>query len=271
MASTYHGRFNLSEVNRFKTKYIIGETLVARGTNSVASGTHKKTNHDVIIKATFTQEANSKLKEANILRKLANVPGVVDMLDHFHTHPKVHILVFEKSGNQSLRRYLREFGALTQNQARLLIKQIVTTVDLCLQLNIIHTQLKSSNLVLNAQLWEIKMTNFNAATYINPDGYDAKKRRLCTSVSPPEYFTRKHFTSDGLSVWSIGCLLYELLFNVEPFKGVHEILNKNCFNRQQKKTISLKTQLFVEWCLEKNSIDRMTLKQMLNHHWITKR
>ena len=38
---------------------------------------------------------------------------------------------------------------------------------------------------------------------------------------PPEWFQHGRYTQDGATVWSLGCLLYVLLFSTPPFKRAH--------------------------------------------------
>lgn len=260
---------NLDDVNSFHAKYRLDRNLVARYTNNVALGIDRLTHQPVIIKSVFNQESQ-KLKEVNLLKKLKDVDGVVDLLDHFHTQEQLHLVITKKFGQISLRRYLKEYRSLTENDARALIIQIINTVQQCAKLNIFHLQLKTGNLLLDTQRWQVKITNFNAATYIRIGGFQSTKRRVSIGQSPPEYYIKKHFYFDGLTVWSIGTLLYEMLFSHKPFHCAHDIINKPCFTKPPT-NLSLHAQLFLEWCLEKREEDRMTLEQMMHHPWLKTR
>ena len=269
MTTCLPGRMNPIEFLRFTSKYTLGKTLVETEFNTVSDAIAKNTGETVIIKTVFHEKDH--LKEANLLRKLQNVPGVVDLLDHFQTHPSVHLLIIKKFGGLSLRRFIKKYGPVREHKVWELAVQIIQTVELCASKNIIHTQLSPANLVLDPQRWRVKLTNFNAATYDSPVKFDAKKRRLGLYNSPPEYYTHKYFTSDGLNVWSIGNIIYELLFAAQPFHSVQDIIHKDIIFPQHQKNISLNVKLFIEWSLEKNIVDRMKFKQMLHHPWVTKK
>ena len=257
---------NLDDVDSFHAKYRLDRNLVARTTNNVALGIERLTHQPVVIKSVFNQ-GSEKLKEANLLRKLRGTPGVIELLDHFHTPEQVHLLITKKFGQISLKRYLKEHPPLSEDKAKALIIQVINTVQECAQLNIFHTQLKTGNFLLDTHQWQVKLTNFNAATYIRIGGFKSTKRRISIGQSPPEYYINKHFYFDGLTVWSIGTLLYEMLFSHKPFYCAHDIISKPCFTKPPKH-LSINAQLFIEWCLEKRESDRMTLEQMMRHPWL---
>ena len=261
------GPVYLDEIEHFHARYRIDRVLVYRTTNTIAVGIDRVTHDPVIIKSAFNQ-GQYKLKEVNLLRKLRNVPGVVELLDHFHTQERVHLLVTRKFGQTSLRRHLKIKRGLTENEAKNLILQIVDTVQECAKQNIFHTRLDPDNLVLDTRRWQVQLRNFDAATYIRIDGLSSSYKKLCYERAPPEYHTPGHYYWDTLTVWFIGTLLYEMLFSQTPFQSAYDIINKPCFP-QKPNPLSRQAQLFIEACLKKQEKDRMSWKHVLHHPWIT--
>ena len=115
---------------------------------------------------------------------------------------------------------------------------------------------------------EIKLINFSSAcSFDNDQDFTSQ---LSHKNAPPEFFKFKKYSADGLYVWSLGVLLYTLLFNKPPFKSPYEIVNTPLCIPSTKK-ISLDVKLFLKWVLRKDESDRITLNEMTCHPWITKK
>ncbi len=255
------------EIEHFHSRYRIDKVLVLHYTNNVSVGIDRITHDSVIIKSAFNQ-GTPKLKEANLLRKLRNVTGVMDLLDHFHTQERVHLVITKNFGDMTLKRYLQEMNALTEDDARKLLLQVITTVQECARFNIFHFKLKTDNLMLDIHQWQVKLKNFDCATYIRPEGFKDKKRKLCFERAPPEYHSQSYFYWDTYTVWSIGTLLYEMLFSRPPFNCAYDIINTPCFKKPPHH-LSRHAQWFIESCLKKKEEERIYWKHLIHHPWIT--
>jgi serine/threonine protein kinase len=255
---------NLSEVQRFTQKYYLRRTLTSGKFNAVASAHNKNTFQKVIIKAIYNPEY-CKLKEAAILKKLQHVPGVIQYMDHFLIEPTIHLLALEYFGQMTLSGFLSTEAPVSESTAYTIFNQLFFTAHACFQQNILHRKLKPSNILINVRTLEIKITNFNSASQFD---YQEFTSQLCQDIAPPEYFIFGTYTADGLYVWSLGLILYELLFNCKPFLSIHEIMNKVLTLPCHKQNLSLDVKLFLRWTLEKT--ERITLHQIMHHPWLTK-
>lgn len=262
--------FNMAEVDRFDSKYLLGKAFFEGHMNAVAVGINRHTKKRVVVKSTYKPRQDFKSKEADILKKLRHVPGVVDYLDHYYIKTDVHFLVLKHFGGHTLKRFLAENGSISEQHTHKVIRQIVTAVHHCLQLNILHKQIKPNNILIDIKTLQVKITNFGNACYFDPDGFNSQTNKLCSKVAPPEYYTLNHYTGDGLNVWSIGLLLYNLLFNRSLFNSMIDTVCQTCYI-PRKKNVSLDVKLFILWTLEKSLSERMTFNEMIHHSWITKK
>lgn len=267
--TSIHYPYKRTEIDRFVAKYQLGRTLLDRGLNAVATGYEKETFTTVVIKAVVKRPDQLKLKEANILRKLNKVPGIVEIMDDYNVKGDLHLVVMRQFGHTNLKKYLGRNGNLSETMAHKVMVQIIAAVQECKKLNIVHTQIRASNILVDLRSFTVKLTNFNTATYIVPEGYSAKVRRISPDLTPPEYHTQKHYTSEGQTIWALGLLLYNMLFNSHAFKSPHEIIYQRIL--KFTKNISLEAEIFLEWSLEKHPQERMTLIEMKHHPWITKK
>jgi serine/threonine protein kinase len=256
----------MPEVYRFTQKYELTQTLSQGKFNAVAKGYNKNTQQKVIIKSVYNPEYR-KVKEANILKQLRHVPGVIQYLDIFYIKSNIHFLVLEYFGQSTLKAFLNTEGALSENTAYTIFNQLFFTVHACFQQNILHRKLKPSNIHINVSTLEIKLTNFNSASQFDEPEFTSQ---LSHDIAPPEYFNTGHYTANGLYVWSLGLLLYELLFNNKPFESPHEIMTKVLIFPCHHQILSLDVKLFLKWMLEKNINKRITLHQIMHHPWLTK-
>jgi serine/threonine protein kinase len=256
---------NKPEVRRFQNTYILKKTLSQGKYNTVAAGYNKNTHQNVAIKSVYNPDYR-KIKEANILKKLHHVPGVIQYIDLFYIKSDTHFLVLEYFGQMNLKKFLATEGPVSESLAYTIFNQIFFTVHACFQKNILHRKVKPSNILINVSTLEIKLTNFNSASQFDELEFNSQ---LSHDIAPPEYFIFGTYTADGLFVWSLGLLLYELLFNRKPFASPHEVMTKVLTLPCHYQFVSLDVKLFIKWMLDKNKNERITLHQIMHHPWLT--
>jgi len=256
---------HLPEVQRFTQKYYLKRTLLRGKFNAIAYGHDKITHAKVLIKSIYKPEP-CKLKEATILKKLLHVPGVVTYLNHYAIKCNIYFLVIEYFGHMDLQFFLSTNGAVSEKIAHTIFKQLVTTAHECFKNHILHRKLTPSNILIDVKTNQIKITNFNSASQF--DDSDEFTAQLSDEVAPPEYLLTKKYTADGLYTWSLGLILYKLLFNKKPFNSHADVINTPLTIAPHNQILSLNVIAFLNWLLAK--FDRISLHQMSHHPWITK-
>jgi serine/threonine protein kinase len=78
------------------------------------------------------------------------------------------------------------------------------------------------------------------------------------------------YSANGLYVWTLGLVLYEMLFACKPFQSCNDIVHTSCalFNN---KTLTLEAQSLVAWMLTKSVHKRISLNELTHHPWVTKK
>ncbi|KPI89533.1 putative protein kinase [Leptomonas seymouri] len=121
------------------------------------------TQRKVAVKQLFgnrLQDREDWLREVDALNALNNhhCPHVIQYLDHMQQHGKL-FLVEEYAERGSLLRQLRQDGPMTEGVACNIVFQILTTLHRMSQWNIIHGDLKASNILLfDGEM--VKLTDF---------------------------------------------------------------------------------------------------------------
>lgn len=257
----------LPELMRFFYIYNIDKTLFSNCFNSVAVGHCIKTKRPVIIKAVYNNRRQFN-KEVTLLKKLKHVQGVVRFVDSFSLD-NGHMIVTEHFGDMNLYRFLQNAAPITENVIHTVIKQLVVTIQTFFKHRILHRKIKPSNILLDLKNLRIKIINLNAACrFDRPD--DVFKTPMCEDIAPPEYFLFETITADSLYVWSIGLVMYEMLFNRKPFNSKTEVVRKT-LSVVSSTPISEHAVNLVSWMLSKDPKQRITLKQCLHHPWLSKK
>lgn len=159
----------------------------------------------------------------NQIHKEINHAKVVRHFDTIEIDNNSFCTVLELCSGPDLYTYLKTNKTLTEKDARIIISQILSGVEYLnrLQKKIIHYDLKPQNIIFNNM--EVKISDFGLAKIMDDD---SDKIELTSQgvgtywYLPPECFdTDKNppGISSKVDVWSIGVILYEIVFGIRPF------------------------------------------------------
>ena len=156
---------------------------------------------------------------------------------------------------------------LEEKRALKIFIQIVKAIDYCQSKNICHRDIKLENiLILNDGT--IKLIDFGFAVKSNKKTYQTL---LCGSPSymAPEIVKREKYIAQYSDIWSLGVLLYSMLYGRFPFQGKtqKELFDniKNCeFEFPNDINTNENTINLIKRILVVNPNQRPSLKEILN-------
>ncbi|GAB6031374.1 Serine/threonine-protein kinase plk4 [Chamberlinius hualienensis] len=255
--------------------YEVGKLLGKGSFAAVYSGICCKTGIEVAIKMIKKDLMQAPGMASRVNQEIAihiklNHPSILKLYKYFDDHRHVY-LILELCHNGEMDSYIKKHTkVLTEDEARPFMRQIVEGVLYLQSQNIMHRDLKLSNLLLTNDM-KIKIADFGLATQLSRLG--ESHRTMCGTpnyISPEVAMRRNH----GLEcdVWSLGCMLYTFFVGRPPFDST-----------EVKKTLSLvrkaeflipnglsaeATDLLVS-LLQKEPRDRIKLVDVLRHPFMT--
>ena len=155
--------------------------------------------------------------EIKILKQLDNV-NIMKLYEVIKTD-KFNYLIMEYIEGISLLEIIKKEKNhfIEEKRALKIFAQIVKAIEYCQSKNICHRDIKLEN-VLTLKNDIIKLIDFGFAVKTNKETFQTL---LCGSPSymAPEIVKKEKYIAQYSDIWSLGVLLYSLLYGRFPFKG----------------------------------------------------
>ena len=201
--------------------YIFSNKRIGCGSFSeVYQGYNRKDpNHKVAIKKiriSDNYDLNYRIEtEINVMKNLSH-PNVIELYDVIGDSEGDHLyLVLEYCAKGDLSKYLNK-RPVTEKYAKKYLKQIASGLQYLLSKNIIHRDLKPQNILISSNN-SLKIADFGFAKFFRGDEIE---NTVCGSplYMAPEIMKDHEYTIKA-DLWSLGVILYQLLFGKAPFKS----------------------------------------------------
>ncbi|XP_006032890.1 serine/threonine-protein kinase SIK1 [Alligator sinensis] len=154
-------------------------------------------------------------REVQIM-KLLNHPHIIKLYQVMETKDMLYI-VTEFAKNGEMFDHLTSNGHLSESEARKKFWQILSAVEYCHSHHIVHRDLKTENLLLDANM-NIKLADFGFGNFYK-SGEPLSTWCGSPPYAAPEVFEGKEYEGPHLDIWSLGVVLYVLVCGSLPFDG----------------------------------------------------
>ncbi|KAG0338793.1 hypothetical protein BG004_007084 [Podila humilis] len=178
--------------------------------------------------------------------------------------PKAALLVRRTSCD--LFECIEHHSKFSESQARMIFKQIVECVSYLNAKGICHRDIKDENIVIDND-FVVKLIDFGSAVIIpRPQGKLFDRFYGTINYASPEILKGEKYRAESAEVWSLGILLYTILYGEVPFNDPVQAISGPYITprvRSSNECLHL-----LNWMLAKTPERRATIEDVLAHPWI---
>ncbi|KAL4708428.1 hypothetical protein ACJJTC_019664 [Scirpophaga incertulas] len=257
---------------RLKQRFDIVRKLGQGTYGKVQLGINKKTGQEVAIKTIKKCKIESEADLVRIRREVQIMssvrhPNIVHIYEVFENSEKM-ILVMEYCSGGELYDYLSQKKVLQEDEARRLFRQIATAVYYCHIHKICHRDLKLENVLLD-QTGSAKIADFGLSNVFKETSLLST---FCGSplYASPEIVKGTPYIGPEVDCWSLGVLLYTLVYGAMPFDGsnfkrlVRQISNGDYYEPKSPSTASP----LIRDMLTVDPVKRADIAYICDHPWV---
>lgn len=262
-------------VNHYEIKQKLGEGSFS----TVFLGKHRKT------KAAYAVKHINKVKasienyenEVKVMKAIKKNPhkNLVCLKEVFEDDDDLFLVEELVSCGDLLAYITKNKATMKEEDAKRMFFSVLLAVEQLHRLGIAHRDIKLENVMLTEKE-EVKMVDFNLSSFFTKDVLLTK---YCGSVfyCAPEILRRTPYNGEKVDIWSLGVLLYVLLFFKFPFDIsrkdeeperkdiVKKKILKGKFCFPEKGSISAEAKNLINWILVEDPSQRPTASMIKQH------
>jgi len=266
------------------------EEIIGEGTfSNVVRGVHNDNGKKCAIKIVdklkcSTEKQKWRLRNEIALHRKCKHANITQFLEYYESDIDICLVMELCEGGELFNRIV-EKGRYSEKEASRAIRQITQAVQFLHSMGIVHRDIKPENILYKTkdEDSEIKLADFGLAKELEPTAGGGRSMLKASLSGTPAYCAPERLSQDqeskAVDMWSIGCIMYFLLFGVPPFysnKEDEEECDDEIFDSvleavvtfPEGKTISPLAKDILLRLLEKDPTKRMSADEVLMHPWI---
>ncbi|XP_026115512.1 serine/threonine-protein kinase pim-2-like [Carassius auratus] len=197
-----------------------------------------------------------------LLKRPPLSPYIVHMLEWFEEDDRfILILEYLQPCKDLLRFTLNNMQLLDESQTRRLMYQAVLAAKHCLDRGVFHRDIKLNNFLINTKTNQVKLIDFGCGDLFISSGYLGA---FTGGVRPPEYYVNFKYEAGPTTVWSLGFMMYSMVYKRQPFKSLKDMMHGSL---RFKHKISPELQDLINRCMTHDPTERATIEEILQHEW----
>lgn len=263
-------------------RYRLGPRLGRGCFATVYKATRLSDNVTVAIKAVEKKRLDAETailldNELQILRAVSQHPGIVTLLDHIDTDTHMFFALEYVDGGPLLDRIVKR-RSFSENDARILLRTILLTLEFLSELGCVHRDIKPENILVDnySLQWPVKLTDFGLSAKMQPD------QLLYAALGTPLFVAPEILIGQGYDcscdMWSLGVVIYIVLCGYPPFpfyEGPENLITaivngRYDFPSGEWDHVSQDAKDVVRRMLEIDPSKRITPSVALRHRWVSR-
>ncbi|CAN6607398.1 putative serine/threonine-protein kinase YPL150W [Trichomonascus vanleenenianus] len=255
---------NVASIGNYAISKQIGEGSFGK----VYLGHHKFVKSRVVLKST-TKDHPHLVRELHHHR-LFKHPHIAQLYEIIVTESLVW-MVMEYCPGDELYSYLIKDGRLKLEEAKKMFSQLAGAVAYTHARNCAHRDLKLENILLDKHR-NVKLCDFGFTREYNPRALLETVCGTCCYMAP-EMLMHKKYSGEAIDVWSLGVILYTLIYGEMPFEEENDIdTKKKVINEDPRYPDHIEVPGaaidLMQKMLTKDAKARISLDEILNHPFL---
>jgi len=263
-----------NEGRRYSADYHTKPNLLGKGGYGFVRMSRRKSKPDttenclatkVIAKDTLEdwQSEEGSVVEAQLLMRIShkNILKVYSLYQNSH----YYLMVMEMCSGVTLFDLIELNHHLEENVARIIFRQVLDAVLYLHSNGIVHNDIKDENIIVNTEL-KVTIIDFGSACMDTGE----KTRIYCGSetYTSPEVISGSSFYRVGQEIWSLGILLFVMVYGQNPFDNV--VKAEECILIfPSLPPVSQMCRHLVSSVLTRKVTDRPSVLMMYQWDWVT--
>jgi len=271
--------FVMQHAGKLRDHYRIGKMLGSGAFGEVRVCVHRESGAQRAVKVLRKSHMDDDEKkmlfnEINNLKDLDH-PNILKMYEFFEDEKRYYIVTDICKGGELFDEIVAR-GKFSEQDASMLVKQVLSCINYCHSNKIVHRDLKPENILLeqNKEFDQIKIIDFGTSLVFD------ENKKLDEKLGTPYYIAPEVLAKNygpKCDIWSCGVITYIVLSGIPPFNGAsdQEImkkvkLGKFSFQDAVWSQVSDEAKDFITQLLTKDQDKRPSAEEALQHPWIQK-
>ncbi|XP_066103908.1 serine/threonine-protein kinase MARK2-like [Saccopteryx bilineata] len=246
--------------------YLFVRTLGTGGFGTVKLARHVLTGIYVAVKIVSLKDCPNAFREVEFLKAL-NHPNVVKLVEVIVRDFKLYMVMEYVSGGD-LFDYLPRDRPSTEAEARRIFRQLLSALQYCHRLNIVHRDLKLENVLVDADK-NIRITDFGLGRKVQRD----ELKTYCGTVNcmAPEMLLEQTYEGRKVDIWGLGVILFHMVTGHSPFRGQNLTKVKRDImtgNFRIPGYLSVECRALLKNLMALNPSERSAADELFQHPWV---
>lgn len=240
---------------------------------------HKKQRYIVVIKMIFKERilVDTWVRD----RKLGTIPSEIQIMAALNKQPDENILrlldffedddyyyietpVHGETGSVDLFDLIELKTNMTEFEAKLIFKQVVSGIRHLHEQGIVHRDIKDENVIVDSKGF-VKLIDFGSAAYVKSGPFDVFVGTI--DYAAPEVLGGEPYEGKPQDIWAIGILLYTIVFKENPFYNIDEIM-EGTLKFSSGTDVSETCINLIKRILNKSAPKRPTIQDIYDDEWL---
>lgn len=211
-----------------------------------------------------------KLSTEICIQRSVSHPNIVKLHSTFSTDE--HIVLVMELCDSTLSDLLKQNKRIRESHTRTFLRQTVNAMAYLHSVNVVHRDLKLSNILLKN--FTVKIADFGLCALIN------NKNKRTTVCGTPNYIAPEIINKIAYSfecdLWSLGVMVYTMLVGTPPFqkktaKEIYNTIKRNEYKIPENTLISEEAKDLIQRLLITDPDKRLSLKEIEQHPFFNKK